>query len=113
MIKEKPLSEKLNGNKIYPKDIFPEIERNTLKRCNDYLNVYGLSIDRLSAHISRKLLKNIKEDVIKAVQKAQEMLKEECGYRIINEDGTLDRANFNYILKKVFKECFGFKEERK
>jgi hypothetical protein len=51
-----------DGNKIYPKDIFPELDKSELIEINaNLLDYYGFPLDRLSAHISRGILKGLNQ----------------------------------------------------
>lgn len=53
----------------YPKDLFLPMQKYVLDEINNYLNDrFGFPLDRLSAHISRMIEDNRKEDVILAVQ---------------------------------------------
>lgn len=59
------IGESLDGGKIYPTDIFPEIHEELLEEINQELqNKFEFPLDRLSAHISRRILKGVKEKLI-------------------------------------------------
>jgi hypothetical protein len=61
--KEEEIKELINPEKIYPTDIFPEMEYSDLVEISRYIDVvFGYPLDRLSAHISRKLLIGIKDE---------------------------------------------------
>lgn len=54
----------LDGETIYPYDIFPELDDYQLKEVHEILQTkLGFPLDRLSAHVSRLILSNISKKI--------------------------------------------------
>jgi hypothetical protein len=66
------VGKEIDGDKVYPKDIFSEVTKKQLSQINNYLeHTHGFSLDRLSAHIGRRVLNNIKSKLQIPTEKEQ------------------------------------------
>jgi hypothetical protein len=67
-IKEE-IEERLNAEEIYPKDIFPELDKESLYSISELLNkTLSITLDRLSAHIMRIARNELIKEVIKILE---------------------------------------------
>ena len=57
----------INPDKIYPKDIFPELSKSQLKNIHEMLiKDFGFPLDRLSAHIGRLILQGLNKKLMES-----------------------------------------------
>ena len=64
-IGKKEIIKMINPDKIYPKDIFPELSKAQFKNIHEMLiKDFGFPLDRLSAHIGRLILQGLNKKLM-------------------------------------------------
>lgn len=62
---KKEILDKLNPDLVYPKDVFPEITEEELEKIDTFIEShFNFSRHNLTAHIGRRLLENLRKEII-------------------------------------------------